>query len=225
MPQFFFQCPDVRHMFGTFLKQTSISWFAAFFLFRASSVNMIALRHTNQCLATRHSWDWIQREEYSKEERQELEFGRICEYANNSTDEKFRFNHDFEWFHGLKISCLRLKWLMHNSHIWQGRNTMAANVQTQRFYGGAIGDVHTSTTAFLLLHHVVPMVFGLLFPYGMTWCQAPAVLPNLGVDVHGEDSLASSGAGLKDLHSLCTSNVKMPIVTPLFCIVPTFRSQ
>ena len=88
----------------------------------------------------------------------------VCEYANNSTGEKFRFNHDSEWLHGLKISCLRLKWPMHNSHIWQGRNKKAANVQTQRFYRGVIGDGHTSNTAFLILRNVVPMVLGLLAP-------------------------------------------------------------
>ena len=66
--------------------------------------------------------------------------------------------------------------------------------------------------------------------YGMTWCQAPAVLLNLGVDVHGEESLASSGAGLKALRSRWTSNVKMPIVTPLLgcqtcCTIPLLKKD
>lgn len=55
--------------------------------------------------------------------------------------------------------------------------------------------------------------------------QAPAFLPNLGVDLCEEDPLTSPGAGLqKALHSRSQAMRKC-LVTQPFDIVPTFRLQ
>lgn len=87
--------------------------------------------------------------------------------------------------------------------------------QHKRFYDAAVRDVHASTK---VLHFN-------FFPLPHDMMQAPAFLPNLGVDLCEEDPLTSPGAGLqKALHSRSQAMRKC-LVTQPFDIVPTFRLQ
>ncbi len=77
--------------------------------------------------------------------------------------------------------------------------------QRKWFYDAAIRDVHASTKYCISSSSLD----------GMTWCQAPAFLLNLGVDLPADDRLTSSGAGLKKkLCTLVAQAMRKCLVTP-----------
>lgn len=126
---------NVHHMFGTFLKETSISWFAAFCLFKSSSVIMISFQyahtHTDKSvLGNTASMGPDTSIESAKKERSNVHAKRLCDLMKSPKG--FWFKHDSDdsmvwWkrFHSLDSTdrC--------TIHLCGKDATNVANVPTQ----------------------------------------------------------------------------------------------